>query len=605
MAVTRSAPATGTELRRLAKHSHEDTKPQVLFAPVFDGRAPRPIGTGEWLKKVRKMRRDPTLGFARDLAAAPILSAEWAIEIDSDPDADEEEVALLEHAQQFIDRQMKKVRLGLLRHAINGMVDFGWQTFEKILRPVRDQDTNETLIGIARLKPLLQDFTEITIDDNGNFTGIFNLPLVLNFGDPLNSKTSDTSGRNRFSMIGETELSVDECVIFARGVEGTNWYGEPLMRRAEYAYDRWLEADAAAERYYNKLAGSHWIIQYPLGYSLVMGEEKDNAEIAKDILDNLQSSGMVAIPRKLVDFVSDMNGLAQAENAWQIELVSAGSSDTGSFNDREKHLEALMVRALNLPERAILEGQYGTKAEADSHADFAISLSETWHMEIVDEINVQIVDDLVEVNYGKRYRGRVRLVARPLTDEKRQIINQVYSTLISTPDGLLEEIDRIDWGVIRSQLGIPTKAMTEDEEQELEEQVEQRKEKLTEGEDGPNFDGPGGPEESEAGEVDPDNIGELEVKSIATPATLNGAQITAAKGILADVAAGTAPKIVGVELLVATGIDVTRAKRMVKAAAELAKENEAAQGKKEPGQSGPSAGAFSSVPFFKASDDVA
>jgi len=51
--------------------------------------------------------------------------------------------------------------------------------------------------------------------------------------------------------------------------------------------------------------------------------------------------------------------------------MSATNTSQGSFIDRQKYLDALKMRAFGLPERSILEGSHGTKAEADVHADIA------------------------------------------------------------------------------------------------------------------------------------------------------------------------------------------------------------------------------------------
>lgn len=447
----------------------EQTKAQVLYAPIFDGRLPRPILTGEWLSKVRNMRRDPTIGFARDLVLAPFLAASWTMEVDADPDWTNEEVELAEHVSDFQLGQMNKVRTRLLRSAVLGMVDFGWQGFEKVYGPHRDEKLKETLIGVRKLKPLLQDFTEIVVDDYGNFVGLFNNPIVIAIGEP--------SRPGRTSMVGEIQLGTGECAIFSRAVEGTNWYGEPMMRRVEDAYDRWEECDGAAERYFNKLAGAHWVVHYPLGKSEVNGEELDNFEIANRILNNLQASGKVAIPRQIAAFVDDMNN-QDSGDAWHIEILAAQGSPSATFTDREKYLDTLKVRGLNLPERAVLEGQYGTKAEAEAHADFAIELSEMWHAEIVKEINEQVNDEMTEINLGKRFRGRLRLATSPLSDSKKAVLQQLYTSLIANPDGMLEEIDRVDWDAVRSKLGIPTVSLSDEEEEELEQKRDQLKEKL-------------------------------------------------------------------------------------------------------------------------------
>ena len=47
----------------------------------------------------------------------------------------------------------------------------------------------------------------------------------------------------------------------------------------------------------------------------------------------------------------------------EIELLSDSGKGQQPFTDRQKYLDILKVRAFGFPERSILEGQFGTKAD--------------------------------------------------------------------------------------------------------------------------------------------------------------------------------------------------------------------------------------------------
>lgn len=66
-------------------------------------------------------------------------------------------------------------------------------------------------------------------------------------------------------------------------------------------------------------------------------------------------------------------------------------------------------------------------------------------------------------------------------------------------------------------------------------------------------------------------------ENIASDDRLNGAQITAAKDVLADVSSGRAAPLVAVELLVALGLDRSRAESMVRAAESISPPPESAK----------------------------
>jgi hypothetical protein len=129
----------------------------------------------------------------------------------------------------------------------------------------------------------------------------------------------------------------------------------------------------------------------------------------------------------------------------------------GTFVERGKYLDSLKARAFGFPERAILEGQFGTKAEAEVHADFAIDNLEMTHREILALLNTQVVDVLLEFNHGSEYRGHVKVTASALNDDTRAMIKQIYTTHLGTESGIAEEGQVVDMPVIREQLGIPVR----------------------------------------------------------------------------------------------------------------------------------------------------
>ncbi len=79
-----------------------------------------------------------------------------------------------------------------------------------------------------------------------------------------------------------------------------------------------------------------------------------------------------------------------------------------------------------MPERSILEGNFGTKAEAAEHADWAVTHLEAVDRQIVAMVNSQLVNPLLVWNYGEDYIGKIRLVAAPLVDEEIGFMREVY-----------------------------------------------------------------------------------------------------------------------------------------------------------------------------------
>lgn len=391
----------------------EKTKPQVLTASSFDDTLQKPLTCGTFYKDIRDLRKDPTIALARMLVTAPVLASQWSIESEENAP---------EGAQDFIAEVMQPFRTHILRTGYYGCLDFGWQPYEKVF----EIDSQGRFI-LKKLKPLLQDITDILIDPaNGALVGI---------------------------KQDELKMPIEECLVFYFNVEGTNWYGESTLWNAKATQDKWNKVDTAATRYDTKIAGSHWVIHYPIGSSLVDGVETDNFTVAKNILAQLEASGSIVVPRKITDIVDDLN--KDAPDAWVIELKGDEGKGATPFVERMKYLDALKVRSLGLPERAVLEGQFGTKAEAEAHADFAITNIELNHLMLVQLVNWHLVNQLLVMNYGASAVNTVYIQPTPLTDLALSYLKTVYDRVLADPTGFMNELATMDLEALKDKLGIP------------------------------------------------------------------------------------------------------------------------------------------------------
>jgi len=393
------------------------TKPQVKVIVGPDGFLSHSIPRSSY-KTYRKMRRDPTIGFVRRLLRAPLVSAPWSIEpqVDAPPEAPE----LLKHT-------LLPKRRDIVRHALNGAIDFGWQAFEKVYNICEDGYTD-----IAWVKPLLQDFTDILVDyESGELLGVRQSPV--------------TGGIEDFSLEAVMVMSFD--------AEGTDWYGEPMMETAKAPFEQWNTSNEAATRYDKKMAGAHWVVHYPPGRTDVAGTDTDNFEVAQKILNSLQASGTVAVPTTIDRFVDSLN--ENSPLTWRIELITAQGAQSSSFVERLKYLDALKARSFGFPERAIMEGNYGTKAEAEAHADFAIMSMELMMTQIDDDINEQLVNSWLEYNWGPTARGTVEVKTQSMVDAEKAFVRSLYMELFKNPDGMAHEMSVVDFNAIREKLSLP------------------------------------------------------------------------------------------------------------------------------------------------------
>lgn len=406
------AKATATK----AVSIKEQTKSQLLLGGDQEELQKDSKTSGSFYKKIRQMRRDPTIALVRELSIAAILASEWSIEeMDGSPPG----------AKEFIEKNILPLRMHILSTSLFGCSDFGWQPYEKVfeLKPI------ENLIGLKKLKPLLQDNTIIIVDP---VTGAFN-------------------GFKNY----ETTLDISDCLLVNIRVEGTNWYGSGFSEVVEKPYNEWNVTNDAAVRYDEKIAGAHWVIHYPVGMTMFNGAITDNYEIALAILAKLQSSGSVVIPRTLLQTGDD---LTKTEDGWEIEIVSAYPTSDVAFLQRLKYHDALKARAYCMPERAVLEGQFGTKAEAEAHADLAITNMELRHEAMVLQYNWHMINQIIRTNWGEQFENTVKISVAPITDLNRQFLRQVYIQSWSNPAVADAESQSIDFEQLREEVGLPTKS---------------------------------------------------------------------------------------------------------------------------------------------------
>lgn len=398
-------------MARRKKIEKEVTGNQSVSISFGDSVMTRPAyASAGTLAELRAVRADPTVSLARRLLISSIQAGSWNIEADEDVPEN-----IVDEMQYILGLRDSIVYNGVAF----GLSDYGWVGFEKLFKVIDDKVT------IEDLKPLLVDITTILVTPQGKFNGFRQRPLT---GDSV-------------------DVNVEKCLLMNFGVEAGNLYGTPLLEGIRATSDSWTECDEGAKRYDTKLAGSHWVVYYPPGTSVVDGESIDNGEVAKLVLAAMESSGSAAVPTTSATVLQEVLNKSIADlYAWRIELIDDKAGKQASFNDRLNYLDKQKVRGMGLPERSILEGTFGTKAEAGVHGDWAILNLEAVDKSIATMVNKQVIDQLIALNYGAQYVGKVRLVALPLVDTQVTFLRKVYED-ISDPD--------LDVETLRSRLDLP------------------------------------------------------------------------------------------------------------------------------------------------------
>lgn len=404
----------------------EATGPQTVSYSFGDGILRRDYtGVGTYTQ-LRALRKDPTVALARAMLISCIQAGSWSIEADDDISDDIKE--FMEHV--FLLRE------DFLYNAIAfGKVDFGWMGFEKIWKVENDR------YMIEYLKPLLHDYTHILVTKHGRFNGY----KQKNVGMGVLVSTITSGG-----PINEVELKVEKCLHVAFGVEAGNYYGTPLLENVRQTCDDWDDCNDGAKRYDLKLAGSHWVVKYPPGTGLnSAGETVNNSELANTILTAVESSGSIAMPQTSITTVQEILNDSQADAfSWSVELIGdKGQGKQESFSKRLKYLDIQKVRGLLMPERSLLEGEHGTKAEAGEHIGLMLTNMQEIDKAITRTVNSQLINQLVKLNFGKELVGKVRLISTPLVDTQLKFLQELY----------IEQKDNdINLQAVRDKLDVPT-----------------------------------------------------------------------------------------------------------------------------------------------------
>ena len=399
----------------------EKTKKQMAsFTDALFGYTRARPGT---MAVYRYMRQNPTVALARAVSTAPLRAVRWGLEVEEHVPGE---------AKEFIESQMKRHWDQLINDILFSQ-DFGFQAFEKVFELV-DDAAGQMRIGIKKFKALNPDITKVVVDqDTGSFKGLEQ---------------------------GKVQLTPEKCLWYVYDGEPGEWYGRSKHENIrENAWHPWCMIMRKQIQYINKVAGVIPIVKYPVGDSTdAAGSEKSNFEIASAVLQNLGQGNGVAMPQEFLEWAQDLarRGVDPAAfSSWKIDFLEAKGDHTDGFTASMKHYEALMLRGWLVPERAAIEGQYGTKAEAETHGDLGMLMAKLEFQNILRFINEYVIDQLVLFNYPDLAPGDIKLKNDAMDPDLIKFFRTLMEKVLSAPSNvnLLQTWTDID--AMFDILGIP------------------------------------------------------------------------------------------------------------------------------------------------------
>jgi len=384
----------------------------------------------------RDMRKCPTVAIARASAMYPVMLAEVGYEGRND------------EAVEFIRSQISPLWRGFVRDALFAL-DYGWKPFEIVYRPGNWTDPEGTFRGqrwlLDKLKPLRVDSTAVLIERTGAFAGLVNEGID---GTPVN-------------------LPVGKALVYSYDGEDGDFYGRSRMESIrEEAWCPWLDAREKLAKTTKKISGTIPRIRYtPGSVQDASGNVIDAFDQAKKTLASLSNADGVTYP---VEFQSQfMDDAAQLMHSgvdisdlltWKIDLLETTPGHCEDIIRSLEYYDRLMLRGWLVPERAALEAQSGTRADAEAHADISIAVAQGVIDDLVTLANDQIVKPLLEFNYGPDAVDDAKLKAPKIGSDEGIWLRELVGKLLMEPSKMRQLGVILDIDAMLDQANVPKAA---------------------------------------------------------------------------------------------------------------------------------------------------
>ena len=371
----------------------------------------------------RQMIKNPTIDLARTISNAPIKTGNYVVERQND---------VTDVIFEFIEEQIKALWPTLISDIIWAR-DWGYMAFEKVW------DIADGHYIYKKLKPLRPDDVRVLLDkDHGVFLGV---------------------------KQGDITLTPPHTFWFKYRAEPGGWYGRSQHESIrDPIYTTWLDTLQKLRQYSGKIAGVLPIIHYPVGESRdANGTTQTNFDIAKAMLENLGRGKGVAIPLELVSWAEDAlrNGMKidiASLMSWQIDFLEPNGDHADGFLKTIRHMETEMMRGWLLPERVATEGQFGTKAEAETHSNTALVVADLIFAEILQAVNWYIINPLLTLNFGSELANAVYLSPSGLTIGQKSFYQKIVESIL-TDAGNIELVKAtVDMNQMLEAVNVPLRA---------------------------------------------------------------------------------------------------------------------------------------------------
>lgn len=264
----------------------------------------------------------------------------------------------------------------------------------------------------TRYKPLLQEKTLTLIDEAGEIVGI-------------KQDGVEMTGPNYLLHLNQPEWNPIHGWSLLENIRETIWWP-------------WMEDVQNSGKINNKASGSVYSVLGPSSgtYTTPGGDSLTGAQYAQKMANLLMqgiSFGGTHLGHKI-------QGMANAEtqkmfremSEFTIQQWNQGNFGPASLAllEQIKHKEVNAFRGFQLPERAGLEGQHGTKADAGEHRDVVDSATDQKRITLATTLQ-HTAYWVLKFNFGEKEAQKHQLVPASVVDENLVFSRKIIEDLIA------------------------------------------------------------------------------------------------------------------------------------------------------------------------------
>lgn len=366
----------------------------------------------------RQIAKNPTIALGTALLRAPIVACRWGYESDEGTPEDRTE---------FVKTEIDPLMPCLLRDMFRS-VQMGFSPFERVWAM-----RSSGLLGYDQMKALIPDKTQPMVAQTGELVGLKN---------------------------GDVTLPRVKMFWYTFDQDYDNYFGNPLYENVRTtAWPAWVNIGRGANAYLDRAAGAQPIVFYPPGESKdASGTLQENYRLADRLLEQLSLRQGITVPR---DYDEAMEELIQSGAdfkeliRWTVDYLEPKNKHGDEFINASRYQDSLLLRGILVPERAAIEGDHGTKAEAEAHGELLVSLSATEAQNMFGEINQNLIDDMLQLNFGVEARGTVRLIQAGLDPTTAALLRDIIKAVLGNPANISVALDAMDLRSTMDITGVP------------------------------------------------------------------------------------------------------------------------------------------------------